>query len=89
VAATFWRMNQMLKHCKILTLQFSVHSEIRFVSITLLPNPNTTYMRSLYWRLLLILVLTGQTAISQKLRKSDQLTLTNLQNHIHFWPMIN
>src|SRR6476646_1249082 len=41
-------------------------------------------MRSQYWKLLLILVLFGQPVISQKLKKSDQLTLTNLQNHIHF-----
>jgi aminopeptidase YwaD len=41
-------------------------------------------MHSLYWKLLLVLVLFGQHGISQKLRKSDQLTLTNLQNHIHF-----
>src|SRR5215510_15111133 len=41
-------------------------------------------MRSLYWRLSLILVLFGQAGTSQKLKKSDQLTLTNLQNHIHF-----
>jgi len=32
----------------------------------------------------LILVLFGQGGISQKIKKSDQLTLTNLQNHIHF-----
>jgi len=41
-------------------------------------------MRSQYWGFLLILVLFGQAGISQKLKKSDQLTLTNLQNHIHF-----
>lgn len=41
-------------------------------------------MRSLYWKLLLILVLLGQPGISQKLKKSDQVTLTNLQNHIQF-----
>ena len=41
-------------------------------------------MRSLYWRFFLFLVLFGQAGISQKLKKSDQLTLTNLQNHIHF-----
>ena len=32
----------------------------------------------------MILVLFGQGGISQKIKKSDQLTLTNLQNHIHF-----
>jgi len=41
-------------------------------------------MRSHYWGFLLILVLFGQGGISQKIKKSDQLTLTNLQNHIHF-----
>jgi len=41
-------------------------------------------MRSQYGGFLLILVLFGQAGISQKLKKSDQLTLTNLQNHIHF-----
>ena len=41
-------------------------------------------MHSPYWKILLILVLFGQPGISQKLKKSDQLTLTNLQNHIHF-----
>ena len=32
----------------------------------------------------MILVLFSQTGFSQKLKKSDQRTLTNLQNHIHF-----
>ena len=32
----------------------------------------------------MILAFLGQAGISQKLKKSDQLTLTNLQNHIHF-----
>ena len=41
-------------------------------------------MHSLFWRLSLALVLFGQAGISQKLKKSDQLVLTNLQNHIQF-----
>ncbi len=35
-------------------------------------------------RLLLVLILISQLAISQKVRKSDQLTLNNLENHIHY-----
>ena len=41
-------------------------------------------MQPPYWKLFLILVLFSNPGISQKLKKSDQLTLTNLQNHIHF-----
>jgi aminopeptidase YwaD len=47
-------------------------------------NRNKIYMRSVYWKFFLILVLVSQTGFSQKLKKSDQVTLTNLQNHIHF-----
>lgn len=34
--------------------------------------------------ILLAMVLFSQVGISQKLKKSDQLTLTNLENHIHY-----
>lgn len=41
-------------------------------------------MTSLCWRLLLLFVFFAQAGLSQKLKKSDQLTLTNLQNHVHY-----
>ena len=41
-------------------------------------------MQPPYWKLFLILVLFSNPGISQKLKKSDQVTLINLQNHIHF-----
>src|SRR5689334_21954877 len=37
-----------------------------------------------HWRLLLVLICISQIGISQKLKKPDQVTLTNLENHIRF-----
>ena len=36
------------------------------------------------WRLFVVFLCLSQFAISQKLRKSDQVTLTNLETHIHY-----
>jgi len=36
------------------------------------------------WQIIVLLVFFNQTGISQKLKKSDQTTLTNIQNHIRF-----
>jgi aminopeptidase YwaD len=41
-------------------------------------------MTSLHWRFFLAIIFFSQTGISQKLKKSDQVILTNLQNHIHY-----
>lgn len=41
-------------------------------------------MNSLYWRFFLAIIFFSQTGISQKLKKSDQAILTNLQSHIHY-----
>lgn len=41
-------------------------------------------MVSRCWQLLLLLIFFNQVGISQKLKKSDQVTFTNLQNHIHY-----
>jgi aminopeptidase YwaD len=41
-------------------------------------------MRCLSWPLLLVIIFFSQVGDAQKLKKSDQLTLTNLENHIHY-----
>ncbi|MFI5186958.1 MAG: M28 family peptidase [Chitinophagales bacterium] len=41
-------------------------------------------MIHLRWRLLFVVIFFGQVGISQKLKRSDELTLTNLENHIHY-----
>ncbi len=41
-------------------------------------------MIHLRWRLLLGIIFLSQVSTSQKLKKSDQLTLSNLENHIHY-----
>jgi aminopeptidase YwaD len=45
---------------------------------------NKIYMGFLHWRLLFVLILFSQPGISQKIKKSDQPTLANLQAHIHY-----
>ena len=42
------------------------------------------FMMSRCWQLMLLLIFFNQAGISQKLKKSDQITLTNIQNHIHY-----
>jgi aminopeptidase YwaD len=41
-------------------------------------------MSFLHWRFLLVLILFSQPGISQKIKKSDQPVLANLQAHIHY-----
>ncbi len=41
-------------------------------------------MRRWGWSILLPIIFFSQVGIAQKLKKSDQLTLTNLENHIHY-----
>src|SRR5215475_11161785 len=37
-----------------------------------------------HWRLFIVFICVSQIGISQKLKKPDQVTLTNLENHIRF-----
>jgi aminopeptidase YwaD len=41
-------------------------------------------MNSLYWRFFLDIIFFSESGISQKLKRSDQAILSNLQNHIHY-----
>src|SRR5881275_911541 len=41
-------------------------------------------MNSLYWRFFLAIIFFSESGISQKLKRSDQAILSNLQNHIHY-----
>src|ERR1051326_6902095 len=71
------------KHCKILTLVILRvdRNKICINNFVFLKN---IYMRCLSWPLLLVIIFFSQVGDAQKLKKSDQLTLTNLENHIHY-----
>jgi aminopeptidase YwaD len=57
---------------------------IRFVLITLFEILTKKSMHSPGWRLLLLVVLFAQASNAQKLKKSDQIVLDNIQNHVRY-----
>jgi len=45
---------------------------------------NKACMIHLRWQLLFVIIFLGRVGVSQKIKKSDELTLRNLENHIHY-----